>query len=32
VMLGQATHEEAARVYAEEVEGMVGADNVTTGS
>jgi multiple sugar transport system substrate-binding protein len=32
VMLGQATPEEAARVYAEEVEGIVGPDNVTTGS
>lgn len=32
VMLGQATPEEAAQVYAEEVEGIVGPDNVTTGS
>ncbi|MBQ1082601.1 extracellular solute-binding protein [Nocardiopsis sp. B62] len=32
VMLEQATPEEAAQVYAEEVEGIVGPDNVTTGS
>ncbi|PWV58133.1 extracellular solute-binding protein [Nocardiopsis sp. L17-MgMaSL7] len=32
VMLEQATPEEAAQVYAEEVEGVVGPDNVTTGS
>ncbi|WP_017589338.1 extracellular solute-binding protein [Nocardiopsis ganjiahuensis] len=32
VMLGQATPEEAAEVYAQEVEGIVGPDNVTTGS
>lgn len=32
VMLDQATPEEAAAVYAEEVEGIVGPDNVTTGS
>lgn len=32
VMLGQAAPEEAADVYAEEVEGIVGPDNVTTGS
>ncbi|MFE1167037.1 extracellular solute-binding protein [Nocardiopsis sp. NPDC058789] len=32
VMLGQATPEEAATIYAEEVEGIVGPDNVTTGS
>ncbi|MFD6095860.1 extracellular solute-binding protein [Nocardiopsis flavescens] len=32
VMLGEATPEEAAELYAQEVEGLVGPDNVTGGS
>ncbi|WP_046471306.1 extracellular solute-binding protein [Allosalinactinospora lopnorensis] len=32
VMLGEATPEEATELYAEEVEGIVGPDNVTSGS
>lgn len=32
VMLGEATPEEAAQVYAEQVEGIVGPDHATTGS
>ena len=32
VMLGEATPEEAAALYAQEVEGIVGPDNVTSGS